>query len=198
MRLQTAFFMINQTSAISKSANRVYLCGMNLNFSHLLPQNFDASSRVWIYQSNRMFAMSEALEIEAILEDFVKGWNTHGTPVKGYANLFFGQFLVIMADETAAGVSGCSTDSSVRVIKQLETHYKVNLFDRQLLAFVVKDKLQMLPLSQLNYAVENGFVTPDTLYFNNLVATQSELVSKWIIPVKESWLAARMPKQVTS
>jgi hypothetical protein len=170
---------------------------MNLNYSHLLPPDFDASSRVWIYQSNRMFAMSEALEIEGMLEDFVKGWNTHGTPVKGYANLFFGQFIVIIADETAAGVSGCSTDSSVRVIKQIETQFSVNLFDRQLLAFVVKDKLQLLPLSQLSYAVENGFVTPDTLYFNNLAATLGDLTSKWIVPAKESWLAARLPKAVS-
>jgi hypothetical protein len=171
---------------------------MNLSYSHLLPQHFDASSRVWIYQSNRLFSISEALEIEEMLEEFVKGWNTHGTPVKGFATLFFGQFIVFIADETAAGVSGCSTDSSVRVIKQMETKFAVNLFDRQLLAFVVKDKLQLLPLSQLGYAVENGFVTPDTLYFNNLVATHGELVHKWLIPVKESWLAAKLPRTATA
>ncbi len=48
-------------------------------------------------------------------------WNSHGDPVKGYANLFFGQFIILMADETASMVSGCSTDSSVRLIKAIET-----------------------------------------------------------------------------
>ncbi|SIT30053.1 hypothetical protein SAMN05421788_109115 [Filimonas lacunae] len=167
---------------------------MNLNYAHLLPENFAPSSRVWIYQSSRPFTMGEALELEEMLEQFIGEWNTHGTPVKGYGNLFFAQFVVLMADETAAGVSGCSTDSSVRVIKAIEEKFKVSMFDRQSLAFVVKDKIQLLPLSQLKYAIENNFINYDTLYFNNLAATKEELTSKWIVPAKESWLAARLPK----
>ena len=74
----------------------------------------------------------------------------------------------------------------------IETRFNVNMFDRQMLAFVVKDKLQLLPFSQLSYAVQNNFITPDTLYFNNLVQTKSELENNWIIPVKDSWLASRI------
>jgi len=165
---------------------------MNLNYKELLPSDFNPSSRVWIYQSNRLFSIGEALEIEEMLDVFVREWKSHGTPVKGYANLFFGQFIVLMADESATGVSGCSTDSSVHLIKQIEQLYKVNLFDRLLLAFVVKEKLQSIPMSQLNYAVENNFIAADTLYFNNLVQTKEELETKWIIPIKESWLASRV------
>ncbi len=166
---------------------------MNFEYQHLIPEDFNPSSRVWIYQSNRLFFISEALQIEDMLNSFVESWNTHGAKVKGYANLLFGQFIVLMADETAAGVSGCSTDSSVRLIKQIEEAFKVNMFDRQNLAFVVKEKIQTIPLSQLNYALENGFVTPDTIYFNNLVLDKASLLTKWMIPVKESWLAARVP-----
>ncbi|MGZ5219508.1 MAG: hypothetical protein ACXWC7_05500, partial [Chitinophagaceae bacterium] len=59
------------------------------------------------------------------------------------------------------------------------------------LAFVVKEKVQLLPLSQMQYAVENGFINSDTLYFNNLVQTKEDLENKWIIAVKESWLFNR-------
>ena len=86
------------------------------------------------------------------LNSFTARWNSHGVPVKGYANLFFGQFIVLMADETATGVSGCSTDSSVRLVKEIESLFKVNLFDRQSLAFIVKDNIQLLPMAQLQYA----------------------------------------------
>jgi len=123
-----------------------------------------------------------------MLKEFTLQWKSHGTPVKGEAHLFFGQFIVLLADETATGVSGCSTDSSVRFIKDIEQRYSVSMFDRTTLAFVIKDKIQLLPLSQLQYAVENGFINSDTLYFNNLVQTKEELASKWIIPVKDSWL----------
>ena len=165
---------------------------MNIDFIEQVPVDFSGSSRVWIYQSSRLFFLSEALQIEEILEQFVINWKSHGTPVKGYANLFFGQFIVLMADESTAGVSGCSTDSSVHVIKEVEKLYKVNMFDRQTLAFIVKDKVQLLPLSQLNYAVENNFVDAGTIYFNNIVETKNELLKSWLIPVKDSWLAKRI------
>jgi hypothetical protein len=165
---------------------------MNLSFREHLPPDFTDSSRVWIYQSNRLFMISEALEMEDILQQFVSGWKSHGAPVKGYANLFFGQFIVLIADETAATVGGCSTDSSVHVIKQIGEKFKVDLFERQNLAFVVKEKIQLLPLSQLDYAIENNFITGDTLYFNNTVLTKKELEDKWIIPLKDSWLAKRI------
>jgi hypothetical protein len=170
---------------------------MNLDFEQYLPADFHPSSRIWIYQSSRLLTMSEALELEPLLENFVASWQTHGTPVKGYANLLFGQFIVIMADETAAGVSGCSTDSSVRLIKQVEETFKIDLFNRQNLAFMVKDKIQLLPLAQLQYGFDNGFLTADTLYFNNLVANKAEMLEKWLVPIKESWLATRIKQSVS-
>jgi hypothetical protein len=165
---------------------------MNLEYEHLLPEDFAPDSRVWVYQSSRLFSLGEALQLEELLETFAKTWKSHGTPVKGYASLFFGQFVVLMADESATGVSGCSTDSSVRLIKEIEQLFKVSMFDRQSLAFVVNEKVQILPLPQLNYAIEKGFLNGDTPYFNNLVSTKQELVSNWIVPVKDSWLAKKL------
>ena len=165
---------------------------MKLNYKELIPAGFADDSRIWIYQSNRMFAMDEVLNIEDMLNEFVKSWNSHGIPVKGFATVFFGRFIVLMADETASGVSGCSTDSSVRLIKEIEKKFFVNLFDRQLLAFVIDDKIELLPLSQLKYAIENDFINLETLYFNNTVLNKTELENSWIIPVKESWLNTKI------
>jgi hypothetical protein len=164
---------------------------MNFHFQDLLPQNFDDSSRVWIYQSNRAFTLNEALEIEELLQTFTANWNSHGSPVKGYANLFFGQFIILMADETATGVSGCSTDSSVRIIKNIEQDYDVQLFDRRALAFAIDEKIQLIPLQLLNYDIDNGIVNADTLYFNNTILTKKDLVDNWIIPAGKSWLTKR-------
>ena len=165
---------------------------MDLDITDHIPDDFADNSRVWIYQSSRLFFISEALEMEDMLNEFAANWKSHGTPVKGFANLFFGRFIVLMADETATGVSGCSTDSSVHLIKSIEEKYKVQMFDRQNLAFIVKDKIELLPLSQLEYAVENNFINADTLYFNNTVLSKKEMFEKWIIPVKDSWLGKRV------
>ena len=64
--------------------------------------------------------MGEIFELEPLLENFVANWKSHGAKVKGYATVLYGQFILIMADETATTVGGCSTDSSVHVIKAIE------------------------------------------------------------------------------
>jgi len=165
---------------------------MNFEYKRLLDDDFDPASKVWVYQSSRLFTIREALQIEEMINQFAQSWLSHGVPVKGAAYLFFGQFVVLMADETATGVSGCSTDSSVRLIKEIEKTFGVNMFDRLALAFIVKDEVQILPMPQLKYAVEQGFITADTLFFNNVVLTKEDLENNWIIPAKDSWLAKKI------
>jgi hypothetical protein len=163
-----------------------------MDYHQYCPTDFSNESKVWIYQSSRMFSIGEAFEMESILNEFVSNWKSHGAPVKGFANLFFGQFIVIMADESNTTVGGCSTDSSVHMIKKIEQLFKVDLFNRQNLAFYIKDKVQLLPLAQLNYAWENQFIEGDTLYFNNTVTTKLGFLNDWLVPVKSSWLKAKI------
>ena len=162
---------------------------MDLDIEQHLPEDFNDASRVWIYQSDRLFFIKEALEMEDKLQEFVSNWKSHGAPVKGFANLFFGRFVVIMADETQTGVGGCSTDSSVHLIKEIEENYNVNMFNRQMLSFIVKDKIEQLPLNQLQYAIDNNFITRETLYFNNTITTKKQLLSEWITSAGQTWLS---------
>lgn len=168
---------------------------MNREYKHLLPGSFSGESRVWVYQASRTLTVSEALEAEEMIKDFCEEWRSHGAEVQAYGNLFFGQFLILMADETKAAVSGCSTDSSVRFVKELEKKFNIDFFNRTNLAFWIKDKVQLLPLGQLAYALENNFIGPDTLYFNNTVLNKEQLENSWIIPVKDSWLANRLTQR---
>jgi hypothetical protein len=96
-----------------------------------------------------------------------------------------------MADEKQTGVSGCSTDSSVRMIKMIESSLQVSLFERTNLAFVVKNKIELLPLQQVQYALEKQFIDEETLFFDNTVSTKASLQNSWIISLGKSWLAKR-------
>lgn len=164
---------------------------MKQEIQQLLPADFHPSSRVWIYQSNRPFSEKEKLEINEQLHQFTAQWQAHGAPVKGWGQLLFDQVIVLIADESNVAVSGCSTDSSVRIIKSIERQYSVNLFDRLLLGFLVKDKLQLLPMQQVPYALEKGFIDENTLYLNNTVLTKGEMETNWLLPLRESWLAKK-------
>src|SRR5690606_7233035 len=101
----------------------------------IIPADFSGESKVWVYQSSRAFIEREAKEINEQLEQFYQQWQSHGAPVKGWAKLVFGQFIIFMADETSVHVGGCSTDSSVRIVKSIERQYEVNMFDRMVLTF---------------------------------------------------------------
>src|SRR5579875_3872135 len=144
----------------------------NKELEQLLPAGFPDTSRVWVYQSSRPFIEKEEHEINEQLYHFYAQWQAHGEPVKGWAKLLYKQFIVIIADESDVHVSGCSTDSSVRVIKSIERQYDVNMFDRMTITFLVNGKAQMLPFGQVQYAIDKGFINKDTLLFNNVVQTK--------------------------
>ena len=71
------------------------------------------------------------------------------------------------------------------------------MFDRITLAFEIRDasdnyRVELLPMTQLQYAVDNGFISADTFFFNNIVQTKEEFENNWIIPVKDSWLSKKI------
>ena len=167
---------------------------MTPKFTHLLPNDFHPDSRVWIYQSDRSFTEQEQIEIDELLKQFTDSWTSHGAKVKGFGKLIFNQFIVLMADETASGVSGCSTDSSVRLIKEIENTYEADLFNRQNLAFFVGENIIQIPLSKLNEAISSNLINTETYYFNNVVLSKKELENKWIIELRNSWLEQKVAK----
>lgn len=158
-----------------------------------IPATLGANARVWIYQSNRAFREQEELEINEQLLHFYSQWLAHGQVVNGWAGVLYHQFVVVVADEqTGAAVSGCSTDGMVRVIKSLEKQYQVQLFDRMAITFLINDKVEMLPMGQVQYALDKGYINAQTLMYNNTVATKQELMDGWLQPLAQSWLAARL------
>jgi len=147
---------------------------------------------VWIYQSDRTFSEHQQIEIDELIQQFTNSWTSHGAKVKGFGKLFFNQFIILMAEETASGVSGCSTDSSVRLIKEIENKYNVDFFNRQNLAFFNGENIIQIPLSKLNEAITNNLINLETYYFNNVVLSKKELEVNWIILLKNSWLQSKV------
>jgi hypothetical protein len=158
----------------------------------IIPTDFANNSRVWIYQADRPFTDEQIIEVDEQLLNFYSQWQSHGAPVKGWAKCLYKQFIVVLADVAHMGIGGCSTDSMVRIIKSFERQYAINLFDRLTLTFLINDKVQPLPMQQVSYALEKGFIETDSLLFNNLVDTKSALLQEWLVPLNKSWLWNRV------
>lgn len=163
-----------------------------IDIAALLPADFDERSRVWVYQSTRPFTDEQAREIDEQILQFAEQWQVHGKPVKGWGKLLFNRFVVMMADETFETISGCSTDSMVRVVKSIERQYECNLFDRLSITFLVKGKAEVLPMNQVQFALDKGYISPDTLLFNNLVGSKREIIAQWLQPLSQSWMASKL------
>ena len=146
---------------------------MQPNFKDLFPE-LPSDARVWIYCSDRVLEADESAKIDDQLAGFIQGWSTHGAAMKAKSEILLDRFIVIAADEKHLAASGCSIDSSVRFIKELGTHYKINFFDRL--------KVYVLTSDGIIRATYHSLSEISGHYFDPLIQTLEELRSNW--PVK--------------
>ena len=153
-------------------------------------KDFSPQSRVWVYQSDRAFSETETAAIGQKLELFVGEWAAHGRGLKAWGGVLYQHFIVLVVDERQHGASGCSIDSSVRVVKEIETEYGVSLFNRLLVAYKVdnSEEVRCVNRNALEELLAKGEVNEGTVTFNNLVQSKEEWERAWEIPLRESWV----------
>lgn len=148
-----------------------------------LPNN----SRVWIYQSDRAFTNKEIAFISTKAEAFVNSWTRHGDNLKGSFTIKYNQFLVLAVDESFKNVSGCSIDSSVRFIKELESELQLDLMDKMNITFKEGEDINSVKLSDFQRFAKERKITQETIVFNNMINTKEDFENNWEIPAKQSW-----------
>jgi hypothetical protein len=151
-------------------------------------EQLPATSRLWVYAAPRPFTEEELQRIQKAAPQFLNGWATHGTPLQTSYQVLENQFLILAVNEAVQAASGCSIDSSVGFIRNLEQQLGLSLTDRTLVYFLIDDQVAVYPLTQLKPLVKQETITPDTTLINTLVATKDELEQKWLVPAGESWL----------
>ena len=155
-------------------------------------------SKIWIYQADRNLTEAEKQEIETKTQDFVRQWAAHGNQLAATAEVRHNRFVILMVDETMAGASGCSIDSSVHFIQSLGTAYQIDFFDRLQIAYLdqTTDSIQSFTLKDTTNLLENGTINQDTLVFSNHIKTKAELDNAWLLPIKDTWLKSKLKNTV--
>jgi hypothetical protein len=147
-----------------------------------------SSSRIWIYQADRVLSPADITQIDERCQEFLSGWAAHGSPLKSSSQVFHDKFLVICVDENHSQASGCSIDASVSLIRSIEAGLKINFFDRSKVCFMVGDEIFDSPLADIKKHIESGKISPSILTFNNLVTNIESLNHEWLIKAENSWL----------
>jgi len=159
-----------------------------------IPVHFSPQSRVWIYAADRELTAQESALAKNKMQAFVHSWTAHGAVVQGMGTVLFNRFLILVADETLTRVSGCSTDSSVHMMQDLQSEIGIDLFNRTLLSFYQEGGIFHLSMSQLPQAIRRGTVQAGTYFFDHTTASKEAFENRWLLPVNESWLAQRFPE----
>ncbi|HMI02354.1 MAG TPA: hypothetical protein VK541_07735 [Pedobacter sp.] len=149
--------------------------------------NFSPQSRVWVYQSDRAFSNAEVKTIQQQLDEFSAQWKAHGQQLNAKAQVLYNFFIVFIVDEASAGVTGCSIDSSVRIIKEIEQAYQVDLFNRFNIAYKLDDRVIVVNKEDFETLVNIKAIGPKTIVFNNMIQSLQEFETKWEVPFEQSW-----------
>lgn len=150
-------------------------------------QQLSDTSKVWIYQASPAFREEDLPLVQMRIDQFVENWISHNRQLKAYGGLQEGRFVVLMVDESLADVSGCSIDSSIAFLKQLQAEFGVDLFDRMVFAWKDGDLVKAADRDTFSSLYAAGAVHDDTLVFDPLVNTKKAYDEGWIKPLKESW-----------
>ena len=145
------------------------------------------TSKVWIYQSNREFTTDEALGIQGAINSFCRSWVSHNNQLKAFGKLYHNRFVVLMVDESQAGASGCSIDSSVHFIKAVGSKYKVDFFDRMNFAYLEDQQVKTAQRDEFASLYAQGGINDNTPVFDNLVKNKEAFENGWIKPLGKSW-----------
>ncbi len=150
-------------------------------------ENLPQESRIWIYQSSRKFSDEEVTDIEKDLMQFIENWSAHGTSLEASFIIKYNRFIIIAVNQEFHPATGCSIDSSVGFIQNLEQKYSVDLLDKMNVAFKQGEFITYKTLLEFKKLAKDKSVSENTIVFNNLVNTIEELNEGWEIPASESW-----------
>ncbi len=150
-------------------------------------ENLPEESRIWIYQSNRKFSDDEMAEIELDLKAFIENWAAHGASLEASYLLKYNRFIILSVNQEVQQATGCSIDSSVAFIQNLEQKYEVDLLDKMNVTFKNGDHIAHKSLLDFKRMAKEKAVTANTIVFNNLVNTIEEFNENWEVPAGESW-----------
>jgi hypothetical protein len=150
-------------------------------------------SRVWVYQAERKFDPTEEEIIREKMSGFCEGWNSHGNRMPSSFEVFDHQILVLAVDESQLGASGCSIDSSVKKLREIESQIGINLTDQGKISLKNSfGNVSVIPALGVKSRVNSGEITEELEVINPIIQTKADLQNLWQ-PVRKSWLNKYFP-----
>ena len=147
------------------------------------------SSRVWVYQAEKTLTEQEVEQISDYLRNFVNSWKRHGDDLTASFKIEYNQFVILAVDENVNEVSGCSIDSSVHIIKEIEKAFGIDLLNKMIVSFKDGSIINTVTLNDFKKYASVNKINANTIVFNNMINSKAELQSAWEVEASKSWHA---------
>ena len=151
-------------------------------------QEISDESRLWIHQINRELDKSEQEELINKTEAFLEEWTAHGNGLKAAVKIIDGRLLIIAADESYSGASGCSIDSLVAFLRNVQLELGIDLFSRQNIFYQREGKLYEMDLHLFKNKVAENEIPLNTLIYNTTILKKSQMEQDLLQRIEDSWL----------
>lgn len=143
--------------------------------------------KVWIYLSDKKLDGDLLNTINEKGQEFVKNWKAHDVPLTASFDVLHNRFIVVKVDETQYNASGCSIDKLLRLIKQFESDFHLQLLNRLLVAYKTEGGVEVVNASKIKELLFSKTTSPNTLVYN-VAAANSDEFANWLQPLAETWL----------
>ena len=156
------------------------------------------NSRIWIYTISKPLTEDQLRDFKARCQSFVTTWTAHEVSLDASFELYKDRLLIFKVNEDSYNASGCSIDKQVRLIRELEQVFSVELLNRLLVAYEKNEKVVVVKPSEITDLLQQGVITENTLVFDNTLSQAADLATQWKRPLKETWLAKYLSSAKTA
>lgn len=147
------------------------------------------NERIWIYTISKALGADQLTELKNRCQQFVSTWTAHEVSLDASFELYKDRLLIFKVNEANYNASGCSIDKQVRLVKELEQQFSVELLNRLLVAYEHHNEVVVVKTAEIAGLLHEGAINENTLVFDNTISQSADLVSNWKKPLKETYLS---------
>ncbi|MFK7925269.1 MAG: hypothetical protein AB8H47_25160 [Bacteroidia bacterium] len=150
-------------------------------------------SYTWFYSLADALSPEKEQALAADFEYFLAQWKSHGTPVEGLIKIQYGRFVIVQSNPEDSRPSGCSIDSLKKSVSAIIDKHGLSVLDASYVYYRSGTEIQATHFKELPKLATEGTLEADTIVFDHSLS-QSDDLSKWELPLKQTWLKRYLPK----
>jgi len=140
--------------------------------------NFTSGDRIFIFQANIFLSKPQQQIMSNFVQEFIHNWKSHNVVVNAEFIELYDVFLIICADHNTLP-SGCSIDSLMKMISNLESIINVDFRNRNLIVTRINNVMKHYDYQQLKQDFQHKVIDQNTIIFDNTMTTKNDFILYW-------------------